>query len=480
MERRPDSGLELRSGRPGRWDRDQVEVAPRDRPSSAELRSRSNLPLEDRDFYYRDQERRVSSGDDLRPDRRFPKDDVGRDRMTADGYRDSLTSGQRYSYRNHGLDRSGLERPGLTSVDVQPKDRVGNIMEGRDDPLSVTTRSDPGDIFTPRAGGDSELSVYPLDRLSEGQNHYLQDPVGVIRSRSKSETDLIDLSAESHRNSSPLTNTRLMDLSCQPSPIFSHHTTLDSPALPGNRETQNLGRAEANIAKYMAERILQRPLEKGKDLASIDKPDSLDKELDYNPRLRSRLLSPGEGFIDLEARDIYRAPAGEENYRSGPVRDEYKNPRDIVNEGSRPTGDPREGYRPTTGSAGETNPVEYIAQAERQRLMSPTWANPRANPPEAENRVEITANYCDKTGQPLDHGYSPGADRPLEPGVQRPLEPGAGLLVRPLEPGSDASDRRKKESATTRDTVYVDPSGEQFKELEQVTNKILYLVCELH
>ncbi|XP_021378542.1 uncharacterized protein LOC110466410 isoform X2 [Mizuhopecten yessoensis] len=460
-ERHPDSGLDLLSGRPGRQDSDQDELGPRNssKPASADLRSRSDLPLKDKEYRRSYNPSRLASESQRRDERLLPGDDVLGDRMTGDA-----------GTYNHRYRSVGSERSELTSAEVRSKERIVSGMENKDDPLSVTTRSDPGDIFTPHPGLESDLSVYPLDRHSEGRNYYLQDPVGATRSRSKSETDLISISPESHRNSSPVHNTRLMDLSCQPSPIFSHHTTMDSPAIAGGRGSPKQGQALDHMARYTEERLRQRPLEKGRDLIDQGKIDRLDKQIDYNPRLRSRSLDPGETHRELEARDIYQGrSAGQDAYRSVSDREIYQNLRET---GRLTTGDggdevPKDSYR----TRGNNPPIEYVTQAERQRLMSPSWANPKKDQPQINGRVDVTATYCDKTGQPLDAGYSPSADYPLEPGVQIPLQPGAEIIARPLEPGRDFSPVRGRNSdrGNSRGAPYMDLEGDgQFKELEQL------------
>ncbi|XP_033756035.1 LOW QUALITY PROTEIN: uncharacterized protein LOC117338796 [Pecten maximus] len=451
-EQRPDSGLELLSGRPGRQESDQDEVVPyrSSKPTSADLRSRSDLPLKDREYQGSYNPSRLASESQHRDERRLvPGDDFLGNRFAAD------TGTSSHRYRSIGSDYSGL-----TSTETRPKERINSGTESKDDPLSVTTRSDPGDIFTPHPGREGDLSVYPLDRYSEGRNYYQQDPVGATRSRSKSETDLIALSPESHRNSSPVHNTRLMELSCQPSPIFSHHTTMDSPAIAGGRGSPKPGQAQDHMAKYMEERLQQRSLERGKDYKDLEKFDPLDKEIDYNPRLRSRSLEPGEHYRELDARDIYQRPSARDNYHSD--REIYQNRRE-TGRGTSDNGGIDGRYR----SRGDNAPVEYVTQAERQRLMSPSWANQN----QGCGRVEVTATYCDKTGQPVDRGYNPGADHPLEPRIDRPLEPGPGLIARPLEPGADFAEvmGRNSDRDNPRGSAYTDPEGDgQFRELEQL------------
>ncbi|XP_060076565.1 uncharacterized protein LOC132556190 [Ylistrum balloti] len=456
-EHRPDSGLELLSGRNVRQDGDQDAPYSSSKPTSADLQR--DLPLKDREYVgsYNPTRMTTSASQQRNGYSLLPGDDVlGGNRMISDGGTNS------YKYRSIGSDHSDL-----TSADVRPKERISTGTEN--DPLSVTTRSDPGDIFTPRPGRESDLSVYPLDRHSEGRNYYKQDPVGVTRSRSKSETDLIALSPESHRNSSPVHSTRLMDLSCQPSPIFSHHTTMDSPAMAGSRGSPNQGQAHDHMAKYMEERIRKRPLEKGRDFQDLRKSDHLDKKIDYNPRLRSRSLEPGEAYRDLDVRDIYQGQPGRETYHPKGDREIYQNTRET---GGGTISDGGVDVRKGSFRIKEDNaPVEYVTQAERQRLMSPSWANSKRDYPQSNSKVEVTATYCDKTGQPLDRGYNPSADHPLGSRVERPLEPGEGLIAQPLEPGLDFQETlgRNSDQDNRRGIAYLDPGEDgQFKELEQL------------
>ncbi|XP_069140868.1 uncharacterized protein [Argopecten irradians] len=411
-ERHPDSGLDLHSGRLGQ----QESVQYRSSRSSAELRSRSDLPLKDQGYRGSYNPSRLTS--------------ESWHREESDFRSDRLASDTGYKYRSIGPDDSEFTRH---------KDRTRT--ESMDDPLSATTRSDPGDIFTPCPGRVGDLSMYPLDRHSEGRNYYQQEHVGPTRSRSKSETDLIAISPESHRNSSPVHNTKLMELSCQPSPIFSHHTTMDSPAIVGARGSPKPGQAQDHMAKYMEERLQQRSLERGKDYRELEKIDPLDKEIDYNPRLRSRSLEPGEDYRDLDVRDIYQRPSAREH------SDIYRSRRETARDIS--------GMDDIYKTRADTVPVEYVTEAERRRLMSPSWANSNR----ADGKVDVTATYCDKTGQPLDHGYSPGADRPLEP----------GLKAQPLEPGPDFAEVMGSDHTSSRKSAYLGQDGEsQFKELEQV------------
>lgn len=411
-ERHPDSGLDLHSGRLGQ----QESVQYRSSRSSAELRSRSDLPLKDQGYRGSYNPSRLTS--------------ESWHREESDFRSDRLASDTGYKYRSIGPDDSEFTRH---------KDRTRT--ESMDDPLSATTRSDPGDIFTPCPGRVGDLSMYPLDRHSEGRNYYQQEHVGPTRSRSKSETDLIAISPESHRNSSPVHNTKLMELSCQPSPIFSHHTTMDSPAIVGARGSPKPGQAQDHMAKYMEERLRQRSLERGKDYRELEKIDPLDKEIDYNPRLRSRSLEPGEDYRDLDVRDIYQRPSAREH------SDIYRSRRETARDIS--------GMDDIYKTRADTVPVEYVTEAERRRLMSPSWANSNR----ADGKVDVTATYCDKTGQPLDHGYSPGADRPLEP----------GLKAQPLEPGPDFAEVMGSDHTSSRKSAYLGQDGEsQFKELEQL------------
>nr|XP_022339353.1 uncharacterized protein LOC111134527 isoform X6 [Crassostrea virginica] len=121
------------------------------------------------------------------------------------------------SSSNRNLTNSAGVRPGSSDDSLQG-----------DSKLSMTSRSDPGDQFaTPRRVRD--VSKFSQAHLTE------DDSSGnLVKSKSRSETDLVTLSPEGKQvSSSPVARGRPMDMSAQPSPIPSQHSTLLSPSFQG-------------------------------------------------------------------------------------------------------------------------------------------------------------------------------------------------------------------------------------------------------
>ena len=141
--------------------------------------------------------------------------------------------------------------------DAEPR-RGNSGSDIRDDQMSATTRSDPGElVMSPAFPRESDTSDRDSGKLVR-KGDYSNDYINQMRLRSKSETDLNDISHETHRNSSPIHGSRLMELSklsYQPSPILSHPVMQDTAGATDSRH--------ANLDKLLAERILQRPLEPG-------------------------------------------------------------------------------------------------------------------------------------------------------------------------------------------------------------------------
>ncbi|XP_056006390.1 uncharacterized protein LOC125657755 isoform X4 [Ostrea edulis] len=185
-------------------------------------------------------DRERSMGDLANPTSDFYKRDSGLEHSSKGPIvsdRAPSAGSDHYSHRS-GSSRASdyLTSRNLTNGSQEDRPRssegrqnVDNFYE--DSGMSMTTRSDPGDQFaTPRRVRDvskiSGLQAHGSSRENSIDN--------IVKSRSRSETDLVTLSPEGKQiSSSPATHGRLMDFSAQPSPILSHHNSLISPAFQG-------------------------------------------------------------------------------------------------------------------------------------------------------------------------------------------------------------------------------------------------------
>ncbi|KAJ8317345.1 hypothetical protein KUTeg_005249 [Tegillarca granosa] len=228
-------------------------------------------------------------------------------------------------------DRHGDLRP----LDGDP-DRRSGIIDNMDVDMTSSIRSDPGQHFaTPKRSKKYELSLsdHKLDDNSE-KNSSMEQIYG--RSRSRSETDLYSVPHDGDQKaSSPVHGVKLMEMSSRPSPIYSHHSNMESPAIiredvrmsdaklsslvtkndipgksrpselsepsthsqqPAIRELASIGPMEARAFglrsaddvkgskvrraedPYLKERMINRPLEKGQDYYDAFIRESIQKK----------------------------------------------------------------------------------------------------------------------------------------------------------------------------------------------------------
>lgn len=224
---------------------------------------------------------------------------------------------------------------GLRPLEGDPDRRSGSN-DNMDVDMTSSIRSDPGQHFaTPKRSKKYELSLsdHKLDDNSEKEGSMEQN---YGRLRSRSETDLYSVPADANQKaSSPVHGVKLMEMSSRPSPIYSHHSNMESPAVirddirmpdgrlsglvtnsdipgknrqselsepgtfpqqPAIRELASIGPSEARAFglrsaddvggskarraddPYLKERINNRPLEKGQDYYDAFIRESIQKK----------------------------------------------------------------------------------------------------------------------------------------------------------------------------------------------------------
>jgi len=156
------------------------------------------------------------------------------------------------------------------------EDFTGRKTGHSEDKLTLSTRSDPGDQYaTPKRSTRNHDNSDPRSdsrvyRDNLALNHREVGPV-----KSRSETDLATLPDVHHKYSSPMHGDHFMELSTQPSPIYSHHTSMASPAVFGN----GVNRDRNLDSKLLEERLNMKPLEKGPDFSHVENVTNRSGEL---------------------------------------------------------------------------------------------------------------------------------------------------------------------------------------------------------
>ncbi|XP_061186322.1 uncharacterized protein LOC133194357 isoform X2 [Saccostrea echinata] len=185
--------------------------------------------------------------------------------------------------------------------------------------MSMTTRSDPGDQFaTPRR-------VRDVSTISGQQAHSSRETSSdnLVKSKSRSETDLVTMSPEGKQiSSSPASRGRLMDMSAQPSPILSYPNSLISPAFQGAVRQLN-----------EADRILNQvfgPESNGDSLDADERKGNSFRESDRRPMVRDvpyssrRPVEDEYSRANVQSRQPQEEVRRREDYRSRrPADDDY-------------------------------------------------------------------------------------------------------------------------------------------------------------
>ncbi|XP_062588774.1 LOW QUALITY PROTEIN: serine/arginine repetitive matrix protein 2-like [Saccostrea cucullata] len=190
-----------------------------------------------------------------------------------------------------------------------------------DSRMSMTTRSDPGDQFaTPRR-------VRDVSTISGQQAHISRENSSdnLVKSKSRSETDLVAMSPEGRQiSSSPASRGRLMDMSAQPSPILSYPNSLISPAFQGAVR-------ELNEADKILNQIFGP--ESNSDLLDTNgRKGGSDRESDRNPMVRDVPYSSRRPAEDEYSRTNVQSRQPQEEVRR---REDYGSRRSPVDDYSR-------------------------------------------------------------------------------------------------------------------------------------------------
>lgn len=332
----------------------------------------------------------------------------------------------------------------------------GRLSGQLEDRLGLSTRSDPGDQYaTPKRSTRNHDNSDPRSdsRIDRDSYRLQQREPGPVKSRS--ETDLAALPDNDRKYSSPINGARFMEISTQPSPIYSHHTSMASPFLRGKFAEDKLNEERLNV----------KPLEKGPDYSpeerdnyhsslskreegdginKDDKPGSTPYNRGYGRQTDDGLPLRGRQDVDdVDPRGQVPADreAGQHVSTGNPEWNSLREP-DYRSRGSNLESDPREPVRSLEKGSDQRQPVRSLEKGSDPRDL----ARPLEKGSELRSRGSSLESGPRESVRPLDKGpdYLENGQKP-EQNV-RPLERGPGMLdpgihVDTINPGYRPTDR---------------------------------------
>ncbi|XP_076105248.1 uncharacterized protein LOC143073519 isoform X5 [Mytilus galloprovincialis] len=285
-----------------------------------------------------------------------------------------------------------------------------------EDRLTLSTRSDPGDQYaTPKRSTRHEHSD-PRSDSRVYRDTFEREQYEPKPTKSRSETDLATLPDVDHKYSSPMYGDRFMELSSQPSPIYSHHTSMASPAVLANGANQ--GRLIDE--KLMEDRLNVKPLEKGPNFITRQEETSYDRMAEFS----QRELGDGINKDDKPGSTPYNKAYDRPGDDSFPMR----------TIAWRETEHDRLEPRCSGLEPGSREPTRSLESGNLEMDLNREPPVPSDRGQDYRPRVSSSESSLREVVRPLDRGSDFTSDRqPSEENV-RPLDPGPALPLG-LDPG---------------------------------------------